>query len=347
MATGLELRLWWSDHLLAEHFFHDGVERKYRLGSANDVDFALSSSVIGTSSHELVRVSRHGRPEVRVTRRLGAVLHRPGAAPCGFEQMIANGFVSADDTFLTLAPGERLMLQLGSLTAELTSRAAPRRVARPLFGAIDFTFANTLLAAGAAAVFFIIAAVNSSHDQTRLDDWASTSRTQMVHVLISAVPKSPPLVQARASHDDRPSSPSGSVAITHRPTPARPGPHSLLENLRGGGIGAIFGAHGIDHELQKAMGGLRVADAFGNARDEGLGLRGTGGLEGPGNTIGARGIEPRGRHQGAGVGGSLGPAKPHDIHVDSDGPQPDSALDRELIRQVIHSHRDQIRYCYE
>src|SRR5262249_21760731 len=49
---------------------------------------------------------------------------------------------------------------------------------------------------------------------------------------------------------------------------------------------------------------------------------------------------------GTGVG-VLGGKKISDIGITSSDPEVMGSLDKELIRQVIRSHRDQIRYCYE
>ncbi len=49
---------------------------------------------------------------------------------------------------------------------------------------------------------------------------------------------------------------------------------------------------------------------------------------------------------GNGVGG-LGGKKDVDIGIQSDNAVVQGSLDKELIRQVIHRNRQQIRYCYE
>src|SRR5690606_11164354 len=83
------------------------------------------------------------------------------------------------------------------------------------------------------------------------------------------------------------------------------------------------------------------------------GLRGTGaGGGGVGDTIGIGGIGTKGRgggmgKYGEGVGLGMGGKKGVDIGITSSDPVVMGSVDKELIRQVIHRNRGQIRYCYE
>ena len=45
--------------------------------------------------------------------------------------------------------------------------------------------------------------------------------------------------------------------------------------------------------------------------------------------------------------GGLGTKKSSDVGISSSEPEVMGSLDKELIRQVIHRNRNQIRYCYE
>jgi TonB family protein len=120
----------------------------------------------------------------------------------------------------------------------------------------------------------------------------------------------------------------------------------------GGGISTIFGRDGLGGELKSAMGnmfGAAPGDAHGLG---GLGLRGSGGGGGGvGDTIGIGGVGTRGRGGGTGGYGSgvgvLGGKKDVDIGITASDPMVMGSLDKELIRQVIHRNRGQIRYCYE
>jgi hypothetical protein len=97
------------------------------------------------------------------------------------------------------------------------------------------------------------------------------------------------------------------------------------------------------------LAGSGAAAALDVAGFGGLGVRGLGTGGSPGDpyaigAIGTRGrpvdISLRSRHCG-GCGG------PNVAPIVVDGTDVTGALDPELVRAVIRSHRDQIRYCYE
>jgi TonB family protein len=95
------------------------------------------------------------------------------------------------------------------------------------------------------------------------------------------------------------------------------------------------------------MMGKSIGDAFGTG---GLGLKGSGGGGGgTGNTIGIGAVGTRGMAGGNGGYGSgaLGHKTGIDPNITSSTPEVMGSLDPELIRRVIKSHVDQIRYCYE
>jgi hypothetical protein len=126
---------------------------------------------------------------------------------------------------------------------------------------------------------------------------------------------------------------------------------------KGGGIfqgsGQIFGGKGLGGDLQNALGGL-FGTTIGDARGSGgLGLKGSG-PGGGGDSLYSVGIGTVGtRGRGAGEGGygygvgSIGGKKDHDIGISGGTPLVLGSLDKELIRRVIHAHRNEIRYCYE
>jgi len=126
---------------------------------------------------------------------------------------------------------------------------------------------------------------------------------------------------------------------------------------KGGGIfqggGQIFGGKGLGGDLQNALGGL-FGTTIGDARGSGgLGLKGSG-PGGGGDSLYSIGIGTVGtRGRGAGQGGygygvgSIGGKRDHDIGISGGTPLVLGSLDKELIRRVIHAHRNEVRYCYE
>ncbi|MDF1562536.1 MAG: AgmX/PglI C-terminal domain-containing protein [Deltaproteobacteria bacterium] len=101
--------------------------------------------------------------------------------------------------------------------------------------------------------------------------------------------------------------------------------------------------------LLGVLGGTSVGDVHGAG---GLGLKGSGkggGGGASGNTFGVGSVGTRGRGgglggYGSGVGG-LGGKK--DSMIESGTPSVQGSLDKEVIRRVIRSHKNEMRYCYE
>jgi TonB family protein len=126
----------------------------------------------------------------------------------------------------------------------------------------------------------------------------------------------------------------------------------LLGSGSASGLSTIFGHGGLGGDLKGAIGnmfGPAVGDAQGLG---GLGLRGTGaGGGGVGNTIGIGDIGTKGRGGGLdGYGhglGTLGRKSGSDVAISSGNPVVEGSMDKELIRRVIHEHRNQVRFCYE
>ncbi|GAB4299261.1 MAG: hypothetical protein Kow0090_14720 [Myxococcota bacterium] len=127
----------------------------------------------------------------------------------------------------------------------------------------------------------------------------------------------------------------------------------LLNAPGGAAFGAAnpFGGTGLGGDLRNALGGVvgrNIGDSWGLG---GLGLRGMG----PGGggdsftSIGLGTVGTRGR--GAGEGGygagyGLGTKADKNINISTGAPIILGSLDRELIRRVIHAHRNEIKYCY-
>jgi hypothetical protein len=117
------------------------------------------------------------------------------------------------------------------------------------------------------------------------------------------------------------------------------------------GIATLFGRAGLGGSLQAAMGhmtGSTVGDAGGVL---GMGLKGSGGGGGgTGNTIGIGAVGTRGVAGGEGKYGTgigMGKKSSADIAITNSDPEVTGAYDPELIRRVVRSHHDQLKYCYD
>ena len=136
MSSGIEMRLWWGNHLVAEEFFRNGLDREVRFGS-KDFEFPLAFLVVGKSF-----------PRLCFTETMAGALYRPGAKPMSLAEVIEQGLaVEVDGSWcLALSIGDQVSVEVGDLLAEVRARAAPRRVRLPLSASADFRFANVLLA---------------------------------------------------------------------------------------------------------------------------------------------------------------------------------------------------------
>ncbi len=132
--------------------------------------------------------------------------------------------------------------------------------------------------------------------------------------------------------------------------------HSGFERASGPGkasLSTVFGSGGFDDGLREALGhltGPRLDDASGS---NGLGRVGDGpGGGGAGFTIGLDRISvPRPFAGLPGRGGNVADLGPKDTPRILSEPEGGVVIvdgfDRDLIRQVVHAHRAQVRYCYE
>jgi hypothetical protein len=112
-----------------------------------------------------------------------------------------------------------------------------------------------------------------------------------------------------------------------------------------------MGGTGLGGEMEGAIGNMFGSQIGNSGGFGGLGLKGTGpGGGGMGNTIGVGRLGTRGRGGGAfGYGTGVAQIRRRgEQNVDISVGQPIimGSLSMEIIRQVIHSHRDQIKYCY-
>jgi hypothetical protein len=132
------------------------------------------------------------------------------------------------------------------------------------------------------------------------------------------------------------------------------GNRGLLAVLGAGGpqgLSTVMGGTGLGGELEGAIGNMFGSQVGNSGGFGGLGLKGTGsGGGGVGNTIGVGRLGTRGRgggKYGYGTGVSrIRKRGERNVNISVGRPIIMGSLSMEIIRRVIHSHRDQIKYCY-
>ncbi len=371
---GLELRLMWGDQMVASHFFHPGIDRKFTVGSAAGVDFSMGDSRLGSRSFEAVRFGKEGAT-LRFTGKMKGEIHlKQGEQVLTLAQAKETGVASASgDAFcLDLQNNDFAWVDLGGVVLEVFFQPVPKAAFVPYADAIDFTALNIFLVMFFLGALFVITALNREMEGDEFGDDLNGDQARIAKLLIK-----PPDAQKNPLLQRLEKKNSGEIAAKQKNADGQMGKKDAVKRSAhaapkgdpnnkdqarllvqkvfggtGGGISTIFGHQGLGGELKSAMGNMFGA-APGDAQGfGGLGLRGSGsGGGGLGDTIGIGGIGTKGRGGGTGGYGSgvgvLGGKKDVDIGITSSDPTVMGSLDKELIRKVIHANRGQIRYCYE
>jgi TonB family protein len=370
---GVELRFLWGDHIVGEYFLSPGVERSFRVGSGQGVDFDMGD--IGGPLFELVRFGKAGA-QLRFTSQMQGEVHRKfGDEVLSLADAKKKGFAQADGdgVALTLNNDDFAWVDLGGITVEAFFQPVPKPVFVPFSETVDFTVLNIFLVAFFIAALFIISAANRDAEGDEFADDLNNNQARIAKLLIKPpeTQKNPILekyekkkdsgeIAAKRKGDEgsmgKKEAPKRSAHAAPKGDPNNKDQARLLvAKVFGGGTGGIstiFGHQGLGGELKSAMGNMFGAAPGDAAGLGGLGLRGSGsGGGGLGDTIGIGGIGTRGRGGGTGGYGSgvgvLGGKKDVDIGITSSEPTVMGSLDKELIRKVIHANRSQIRFCYE
>lgn len=362
---GVELRILWGDRILAEHFLHAGTDRVFRIGSAAGVDFAMSAHLFDLPSFDVV-VARGEAFELRFTEKMTGVLWRHGEA-----QQLSE--VSSEEarpgvSSVEIGWGDAAYVDFGPLRLEVASRKAPQRVFVPFEERVDFAFLSVALVVFFVAAGLVTTAMTSDLEGAFVDDLSPADQARAVKVLVSAPQKKleNALVQkaeqrkAERSAQQASKMPAGKTgAVDGAKQQARANSHresaaEIASRIFGKGPGAFLGS--VDKSLDQALADIKGPTGFSMLGNGGLGLKGDkngGGGDGERQVIGGlnRGKGTRndgGPDYGAGILCAKPPCKEAPApEIEADPVNVIGSLDRELIRQVIHAHRSQIRFCYE
>jgi TonB family protein len=371
---GLEMRFKWGDRMVGEFFLKPQVKRSFAVGTRAGVDFVVGDAKLPGAKFDVVRSDGQGFA-LRFTGKMNGELHRDGGS-IDLKQVIETQKAQHDgDAYsLQLEPNDFAWVDLGEIDLEVCLQPVPKPAFIPLLETIDFTVLNIFLVMFLLAALFVITALNRELEGEGYVDELSGNQARIAKLIIK-----PPEIQKNrfleklakqkenqgemaAKHKDEEGQMGKKDAPKKNSRTAPKGDPNNKDQARmmaqrifgqgSGGISTIFGHNGLGGELKSAMGNM-FGSAPGDSRGlGGLGLRGSGsGGGGIGNSIGIGGIGTKGRGGGVGsygVGaGYLGGKKDTVPEVSASEPMVMGSLDKELIRQVIHRNRNQIRYCYE
>jgi hypothetical protein len=267
-------------------------------------------------------------------------------------------------------------LDIGYCTLQMKYVPEPGRMPAGSLKRVDFSYLNALLIAIFASITMVVSLFLFPFDLNAVAEDIQKNPNKFVNLIMTPakprediVDKNRKIIEndqvSKNARDDSRNIRKDTPDVFKRniTKPKRPDDREIvgragLLKIFGKGEGLfssssqIFGGKGFGSEMQNALGGmtgLAVGDARGSG---GLGLRGGGpggggGMDSIGwGSVGTRGRGSGNESYGAGAG-QIGKKQDHDIGISGGTPLVLGSLDKELIRRVIHAHRNEIRYCYE
>jgi hypothetical protein len=372
---GLELRFRWGDQILAEQLLGPTHKGEFKIGSAAGVDFVVGDQRLSSPSFVLVTADGSGGFTLRITGQMTGELERKGRIVT-LMQAIESGMATREDEAYSIAlePDDVALVDVGGVVVDLCFQPVPQKVAVPLTERLDWTALNIFLLVFFFAGLLVVAAVTRAASGEEFTDELSGNNAVLTKLLVKPpeMQKNPFIEQLNKAKEkgEAPAAFQGTEGqmgkknAPNRDAKAAPkaiDPNSkdqarlIAQRIFGGkgnaGIATLFGRAGLGGNLQAAMGhmtGSTVGDAGGVL---GMGLKGSGGGGGgTGNTIGIGAVGTRGVAGGEGKYGTgigMGKKASADISITNSDPEVTGSMDPELIRRVVRSHHDQLKYCYD
>jgi len=372
---GLELRFRWGDQILAEQLLGPKHKGEFKIGSGAGVDFIVGDQRLGTPSFAFVTADGAGGFTLRITGQMTGELERKGRIVTLMQAIESGMATREDDAYaITLEPDDIALVDIGGVVVDLCFQPVPPKVLVPLTERLDWTALNIFLLVFFFAGLLVVAAVTRAASGDEFTDELSGNTAVLTKLLVKPPdPQKNPFLEQLAKSKEKGEAPAafqgtegqmGKKNAPNRDAKASPkaiDPNSkdqarlIAQRIFGGkgnaGIATLFGRAGLGGSLQAAMGhmtGSTVGDAGGVL---GMGLKGSGGGGGgTGNTIGIGAVGTRGVAGGEGKYGTgigMGKKSSADIAITNSDPEVSGAYDPELIRRVVRSHHDQLKFCYD
>jgi len=373
----VEVRVFWGDTLLGSTI--RVKPKQITVGEDAGADFVIPALGLPGPRFAIV-TTQNGAVTLRFTKAMEGEFQPANQTPIRFADLIARGQASAQDGAyaLSLPLGSFAWASVGNLTFEVEVNRVPKRAVAPFWEGLDLRFVNVALLMCFGILAFIISAATFPFDtDTTADDLFRNP-----HAMAKFVVKPPETVKnpfldklksdadkgrEKGEQAEKRAGAEGKAGKKNAPQKnAKAAPKAIDLNAKeivknsallkalgqSGGLSTILGQGGLGGTLNGALGHLTGAASGDAGGLGGLGLRGGGlGGGGFGNTIGIGDIGTRGRGGGLnGYGssvGTLGKKTSSDVAISSGNPIVEGSMDKELIRRVIHEHRNQVRYCYE
>ena len=311
-ASSLALRVdvHWGAQQLASTLLHASRTRRFVLGAGPGVDFDVAVPSLGRDGRIVVVAGREG---FRLS------------APTGFGDL---GDSDASAGF---------QIELAHLRLSATPVRLPPRAPALLLEGVNFNHANIVLVAAMLATVLVLALAERGEAGPDFDAWDARPAEAPRVVPLLPRPLSAPPRAAPSSPALKTRPPNGKRKWVERGT-------GLREVLARANIAGLF--HGLGGGYRAALGA--IADVRADPGDAPMGgLR----TSGPAETLSIGVIGLRGAVAARKVDVVLKRSRedPAPFLAPESGLacEGEGCVSRELVRQVIRSHLEQVRYCYE
>jgi hypothetical protein len=377
-----EVRKMWGETVLDVKYY-DGNSKQVLVGEDEKAEFFVPADLLPATAFPLARVMGNDVMLSFNTNATGS-LAMPDGTITALQELARGSKVSRDPDFgdcktFTLPEGAIATLMFGHVGFRVRYTSRPAGFISKASDRIDYTFLNTIL-----LVLFVYAAMVATFHlrpksvETSEEELYKVPDRYVQFILTRPKPQKKDLAfleklksdidDGKADSAERYKGTEGKMGLKGRPDTGKRsavkaikpddkeivGNRGLLAVLGAGGpqgLSTVMGGTGLGGEMEGAIGNM-FGNQIGNSGGfGGLGLKGTGsGGGGMGNTIGVGRLGTSGRGGGK-FGYGTGVARirrrgERNVNISVGRPIIMGSLSMEIIRRVIHSHRDQIKYCY-
>jgi len=377
-----EVRKMWGETVLDVKYY-DADSKQVLVGAGEKAEFFVPADMLPAADFPIARVVGNDVMLSFNTSATGS-LAMPDGTVTGLDELARGSKVSRDPEFgdcktFTLPEGAVATLMFGHVGFRVRHTSKPAGFLTKATDRIDYTFLNTIL-----LVLFVYAAMVATFHlrpksvETSEEELYKVPDRYVQFILTRPKPQKKDLAfleklksdidDGKANSAERYKGKEGKMGLKGRPDTGKRsavkaikpddkeivGNRGLLAVLGAGGpqgLSTVMGGTGLGGEMEGAIGNM-FGNQIGNSGGfGGLGLKGTGsGGGGMGNTIGVGRLGTRGRGGGK-FGYGTGVARirrrgERNVNISVGRPIIMGSLSMEIIRRVIRSHRDQIKYCY-
>jgi hypothetical protein len=379
----LEVRQLWGNNVIELRYFKNDT-KQIIVGESNTVDFYLPADLLPATVFPIARVVENDLVLAFSDKATGTVVENNGASTT-LQDLVSGSKTGRDPTFtqcynITLPRQATATVSFGHVSFRFRYVSRPAGFVSKLSDRIDYTFLNSILlllfmySGMIATIQLRPKSIEGSEEELYKvpDRYVQfiLERPKPEQKDLAFLEKLKADISEKAGIAPRAAGTEGAAGKKNMPELGRRmaikaikiddkelvGNKGLLGVLSGSGqygVSTVMGGSGLGGELDGAIGNLTgnvVGDSGGMG---GLGLKGTGtgGGGAPGSTtigVGSLGTYGRGGNQ-AGYGTAVAKLRGHgesNINISVGNPIIMGSLSMEIIRQVIQSHRDQIKYCY-